>query len=127
MPWYEVLNKVKSPRVHLTNKLREAWIYSEFKKEWFTDISENKWYYFSQELIEKNFNFEKCTYWELAKDFMDVTGFSRPKINSYIERHWKVFYFESGFYDLQALVWFIKENQTKYVERRWRPKKNTTD
>jgi hypothetical protein len=120
---YEKINKVWSPRVYLLNILRENKIYSEFKKEWYINISENYWYFFSQQLLDNDFNFEESINWKTSKEFMDATWYSRPKINCNIELHWRVLYLDRGYYNIELFKEFLKTHIQKFVEKRWRRKK----
>ncbi len=55
---------------------------------------------------------------------MNVTGYSRPKINTYIETHWRVVYLNAWYYDLEKFSTFLKNDHIKeFVEKRWRPSK----
>ena len=121
---YKVENKVGSPRLHFMNKLKEQNIFSEFPKEWFTKISkEESWYYFVEELIEKNFNFENCVNWKTSWEFMELTWYSRPKINTYIEKHWRIVFLNVWFYDFKNLKTFLEDNMKEWIEKRGRPTK----
>lgn len=121
---YETKNKVWSPRLHLLNLLRENWIYSEYPKEWYTKIIDESWYYFSEELLEKDFDFANSTFWKTSNEFMKITGYSRPKINTYIETHWRVVFLSAWYYDLESFRTFLQNEHIKeWVEKRWRPTK----
>lgn len=121
---YKTYNKVGSPRLHLLNLLREKEIYSEFPKDWFTKVIDESGYYFSQELLDHNFDFTKCTYWKISKDFMTATWYSRPKINTYIEKHWRVVFLTEWYYNLELFYDFLRDEHIKeYIEKRWRPSK----
>ncbi len=127
MTWYKVENSVGSPRLHLLNRLIEKWIYSEFEKEWSVQIDNQYWYYFSQELIDKEFDFDNCINWKRSLDFMNLTWYSRPKINNYIEKNWRVVYLSIWYYNIELLKEFLISNMDEFVrnrvETRWRLKK----
>ena len=118
---YKVQNKVGSPRLHLLNILRENWVYSEFPKEWFIKVIDWAWYYFSQELLDNDFDFSKCIYWKIWNDFMEITWYSRPKINTYIEKHWRVVYLTEWYYNIEVFKTFLKTHIREQIEKRWRP------
>lgn len=121
---YTIENKVGSPRLHFINKLKEQNIFSEFPKEWFTKISkEESWYYFVEELLEKDFDLWKCINAKTSWEFMNLTWYSRPKINTYIEKHWRIVYFEVWYYDLENLKTYLKDNMKEWIEKRGRPTK----
>jgi len=121
---YKKINKVGSPRLHLLNLLREKNIYSEFEKKWFTKIDIMYGYYFSQELLDNDFDFENSINWKTSKEFMETTWYSRPKINTYIEKHWRVLYLDKGYYDLEVFKEFLKWHIKMWIEKRGRPKKD---
>lgn len=120
---YKEIEKVGSPRIHLLNTLKANDIFSEFPKEGFTRVVDEVWYYFSEELLEKEFQFSECTHGKTSGVFKDLTGYSRPRINTYIEKYLKIFYFSEGYYDLRELKLFIQENMKDFIEKRWRPTK----
>jgi len=121
---YDKINEVWSPRLHLLNILRNGGIFSEFPKENFIQVTDNTWYYFSEELLEKDFDFSLCITWKTSKDFMKISGYSRPKINTYIEQHWRIIYLNSWYYDIEKLKVFVQKNIKPFVEKRGRPIKN---
>ncbi len=120
---YIQVKKTGSPRVNLVNMLKANDIYSEFPRDWFTKIIDEAWYYFSEELLQRDFNLWLCTYWKTSWDFKDVTWYSRPKINTYLDKYRKVFFFTEGYYNIPKLREFIVSNMKEFIERRWRPSK----
>lgn len=122
---YETENKVGSPRIHLLNTLKEAEIFSEFPKEGFTRIIDEAGYYFSEELLEKQFDLSQCTCGKTSAEFMEKTGYSRPKINAYIEKHGRVVFLAHGYYDFKALGEFLPTHIKEHIEKRGRPAKNS--
>lgn len=121
MWWYEKINKVWSPRLHLLNLLKENDVFSEYPREWFVKIFDKlTWYYFSQELLDKNFALSECTSWKIWSDFMKITWYSRPKINSYIEKHWRIVYLSSWYYNFKNFRTFLNWHIKKWIENRWR-------
>ena len=121
---YETINKVGSPRLHLLNTLRELWIFSEFPKDDYVQIIDNAWYYFSEELLEKDFDLSLCVHGKTSKDFMEVSGYSRPKINTYIEKHGRVVYLTPWYYHMSQLRSFTEDNIKPFIEKRGRPTKD---
>ncbi len=121
---YETENRVGSPRLHLQNILRENKIYSEFPKEWFVKIIEEAWYYFSQELLEKQFDLANSICWKTSGEFMKITWYSRPKINAYIEKHGRIVYLAPGYYNLEEFTEFLKTHIKEHIEKRGRPAKS---
>lgn len=124
---YETENNVGSPRLHLLNILKENKIYSEFPKDNFTKIIDDSGYYFSEELLEKNFDLENCIRGKTSWAFMIETGYSRPKINAYIEKHGRIVYLAPGYYDLQAFTEFLKTHIKEHIEKRGRPCKEDSE
>lgn len=124
---YETKNKVGSPRLQLLNMLKEAGIYSEFPQEGFVKLLDEQGYYFSEELVLKEFKFSECEHGKTSGEFMERTGYSRPKINQYIEKHGRVCYIHPGYYDLEALGKFLTENIKEHIEKRGRPPKSGTE
>ncbi len=118
---YQIDNKVGSPRLHLQNMLREAEVYSEYPKDGFVKIIEEAGYYFSEELLEKNFDLENSVRGKTSGEFMQITGYSRPKINAYIEKHGRIVYLAPGYYDLEAFKEFLGTHIKEHIEKRGRP------
>ncbi|MDD3302259.1 MAG: hypothetical protein PHN31_01790 [Candidatus Gracilibacteria bacterium] len=118
MTGYKVENSVGSPRLHLLNRLIEKGIYSEFEKEGSVQIDNQYGYYFSQELIDKEFDFDNCINGKRSLDFMNLTGYSRPKINNYIEKNGRVVYLSIGYYNIELLKEFLISNMDEFVRNR---------
>lgn len=122
---YDIKNTIWSPRLFLLWKLKELNIFSEWRKwENFSEVSkEDIWYYFTEEICENNFDLKNSTKWTTSEEFMKKSWFSRPKINQYIEKYWKVIFLEQWFYDFEKLKKFLIENKKEFTETRWRKKK----
>jgi hypothetical protein len=119
---YKIENSIGSPRLHFMNKLKENNIYSEFPKEWFKQVLKDEgWYYFVEELIEKDFKFKDCINPKTSWEFMKLTWYSRPKINTYIEKHWRIVFLNVWYYDLENLKTYLKDNMKEWIEKRGRP------
>ncbi len=121
---YETENKVGSPRLQLLNVLKENEVYSEFPKEWFTKVLDESGYYFSEELVEKKFDLSSCMVGKTSERFMELTGYSRPKINAYIEKHGRVVYLEPGYYNFSKFSDFLQTHIKEQIEKRGRPPKD---
>lgn len=55
---------------------------------------------------------------------MKITWYSRPKINAYIEKHWRIVYLAPGYYNLEEFTEFLKTHIKKHIEKRGRPTKS---
>ena len=118
--WYDRVNRVWSPRLHIINLMRTTWVISDYPRDenWIQVNDENKWYYFSEEIINKESDLSRCVTRQTGDEFSVLCWYSRPKINQHIERYMRIVYIIPWYYNKELLVNFLKDNIKDIEDKR---------